>query len=339
MARVVSLDALAHAAADLLGTTVEARSRSVTRDVKPTEGAVAVVLERADLEARTFVIEVEPALAAALVSRALRRPAAKVIDPSKPGTEPIAGAVAAIAVAIARRAGTPLRVVAAGSATSILASLGSGARIAAALTIMVEYDAFVARVIVADGAIAAPLPSLDVTALGALRGLPLALPIVAASSRSTVAEMASLCVGDVWLPGECTIRRERDGWVGTVQLVAARAERGVLADLAAGGKLVLRDGEGRLGWTAEGDEGDMVDKDALLESVGEVPVIVRVEIGTAEMSAREWAGASVGDVITLARRVGEPVVLRVAGVEVARGELVEVEGEVGVRITQKTGGS
>mgnify|MGYP000459228911 CR=1 FL=1 len=51
------------------------------------------------------------------------------------------------------------------------------------------------------------------------------------------------------------------------------------------------------------------------------------------------AGASVGDVITLARRVGEPVVLRVAGVEVARGELVEVEGEVGVRITQKTGGS
>ncbi len=338
LARVLSIGGLERAAAELLGTTVEARGRSVTRDVKAGEGAVAIVLERADLTATPFVIEVETALASALVSRALRRPGAKVIDPSKPASEPIAGAVAAIAVAIARRAGAPLRVIAAGSASSIFASL-TGPRIAASLTIMVEYDAFVARVIVAETALGAPLPLFDATALHSLRGLPIALPIVAASSRSTAAEIGSLRAGDVWLPAGCTIRRERDEWVGAVQLVAGLAERGLLADLAAGGKLVLREGEGRLGWTVEGDEGDMVDKDALLESVGEVPVIVRVEIGAAEMSAREWAVANVGDVITLARRVGEPVVLRVSGIEVARGELVEVEGEVGVRITHKTGGS
>ena len=81
LARVLSLGALERAAAELLGTTVEARRRSVTRDVKASEGAVAIVLERADLTATPFVIEVEPALASALVSRALRRPGAKVIDP------------------------------------------------------------------------------------------------------------------------------------------------------------------------------------------------------------------------------------------------------------------
>lgn len=83
----------------------------------------------------------------------------------------------------------------------------------------------------------------------------------------------------------------------------------------------------------------MVHKDALLESVGEVPVVVRVEIGTAEMSARQWASVAAGDVIALGRRVGEAVVLRVSGVEVARGELVEIEGEVGVRITERSGGA
>ena len=340
LSRVVSLGALERAAAELLNTQVEARRRSVSRDVRPSEGGVAVVLERADEAAapRPFVIEVEPALASALVSRALRRPAAKVIDPKKAASEPIAGAVAAVLVAVARRAGAPLRVVTAGSAASVLASFTTSACIVAAFTVMVEYDAFVARVVVTEGAPSSALP-FDAGSLAALGALRLSLPIVAASSRSTAAEIGSLHAGDVWIPRAATIRREAAGWAGAVQLVAPRAERGLLADLAASGRLVLREGEGRLGWTAEGDEGDMVDKDALLESVGEVPVIVRVEIGAAEMSAREWAAASVGDVITLGRRVGEPVVLRVSGVEIARGELVEVEGEVGVRITQKTGGS
>jgi flagellar motor switch/type III secretory pathway protein FliN len=76
--------------------------------------------------------------------------------------------------------------------------------------------------------------------------------------------------------------------------------------------------------------------DALADSVGEVPVVVRVEIGEATMTAREWATLGKGDVVTLRRRVGEYVTLRVGGVPVATGELVEVEGEVGVRIVGRT---
>ena len=76
--------------------------------------------------------------------------------------------------------------------------------------------------------------------------------------------------------------------------------------------------------------------DALVDAVGEVPVVVRVEIGIAEMRAREWAALGAGDVVALGRKIGEPVTLRVGGVAVARGELVDLDGEVGVRILGRT---
>ena len=77
------------------------------------------------------------------------------------------------------------------------------------------------------------------------------------------------------------------------------------------------------------------DHDPLVNAVGELPVVVRVEIGEARMAARDWAALRRGDVIALGRRVGEHVVLRVGGVPVAHGELVEIEGEVGVRIVER----
>jgi flagellar motor switch/type III secretory pathway protein FliN len=85
-------------------------------------------------------------------------------------------------------------------------------------------------------------------------------------------------------------------------------------------------------------EEDMVESDdrgELLNAIGEIPVVVRVEIGEARMAARDWAALGRGDVIALGRRVGENVVLRAGGVPVARGELVDIDGEVGVRIVER----
>ncbi len=70
-------------------------------------------------------------------------------------------------------------------------------------------------------------------------------------------------------------------------------------------------------------------------ALADAPVVVRVEIGAAEMPAREWASLGKGDVISLRKRLGEAVTLRVSGVEVARGELVQIDGEVGVRILER----
>ncbi len=63
--------------------------------------------------------------------------------------------------------------------------------------------------------------------------------------------------------------------------------------------------------------------------------MVRVELGAVTLTAREWSALRAGDVISIGRRVSEPVVLRIAGMEVAKGELVDIEGELGVRIREQ----
>jgi flagellar motor switch/type III secretory pathway protein FliN len=65
-------------------------------------------------------------------------------------------------------------------------------------------------------------------------------------------------------------------------------------------------------------------------------VSVRVEIATAMMTAREWASLGPGAVVQLGQRVGNPVTIRVGGIAIASGELIDIDGEVGVRILSRT---
>jgi flagellar motor switch/type III secretory pathway protein FliN len=175
--------------------------------------------------------------------------------------------------------------------------------------------------------------------LTALGDVPLAIPIVACATLATAGDVGSLMRGDAWMPGpgEWPLRRTKGTalLVGPVLLVPSASERGVGADLGEDGRLVLRGDVQELGWAPSSKENDVSEQaksDALVDAVGEVPVVVRVEIGVAEMRARDWAEVGRGDVIALGRKIGEPVTLRVGGVTVARGELVEIEGEIGVRI-------
>jgi flagellar motor switch/type III secretory pathway protein FliN len=110
---------------------------------------------------------------------------------------------------------------------------------------------------------------------------------------------------------------------------------GLRAEIGEDGTLVIRGGVGAL-VPAEATM-DPEEKDAVVAALGDVPVLVRVEIGEATLPARDWASLSRGDVIPLGRRVGGPVVLRVEGLPLARGELVDLEGEVGVRIVERIG--
>jgi flagellar motor switch/type III secretory pathway protein FliN len=126
--------------------------------------------------------------------------------------------------------------------------------------------------------------------------------------------------------------------VGKAFLSAPASEAGVPVELSEDGRLVLGGAVEALS-VPEVEMGEQVGEGALIHAVGEVPVVVRVEIGEARMSAREWAALRQGDVLSLGRRIGEAVVLRVGGVPVARGDLVEIEGEVGVRIVERVAGT
>jgi type III secretion system YscQ/HrcQ family protein len=66
----------------------------------------------------------------------------------------------------------------------------------------------------------------------------------------------------------------------------------------------------------------------------DAPLELTVELARFSLTLGELQRTRVGDVLVTGRRIGERVTLRVAGRALAQGELVDVEGEVGVRILE-----
>ena len=192
--------------------------------------------------------------------------------------------------------------------------------------------------------------SAKLAALGAVR---LSVPWVAALSSSSLESLERLEPGDVWLPGPHAwvagepplsaglLAPARSEFGMAVRVVGGRTVLGAEAvslheDFANGGVSDLGSKNLASEERARRDrESSMSQEESeLSQIVGETPLVVRLEVGTLEMSAAEWAALRPGDVIQCGRRLDDPVVLRAAGREIARGELVDVEGELGVRITQ-----
>ena len=342
IARFVDARAAQEALRELLGPCeLEVTLRRVTSSPPRVDDASVGVLlapgERAD-KRRAFAVVIEQALAGTMAARAIKRPPPRVVDPSR-AQPSLAGAVAAVLVAAARRsAPAPLRVITAGSAHSILSEVVAidPVPLGAAFTVLLDHDAYLVHVFAPRSALE-PLrePDLDAKSLGALGAMPIEIPLVAAVLECTVAEIAALEPGDALVP--LTIARKGATLEGELLVATPESDVAFLADLGEDGRLVLRDGPLPIKPAAKDDA--MVDKDVLAQSVGETPVVVRVEVGSAQMTAREWSQLGAGDVIGLGKRIGEQVVLRVGGAEVARGELVDVEGEIGVRIVARAGGT
>jgi type III secretion system YscQ/HrcQ family protein len=325
--RALRFEELGRALAALVSADVEIVVREIRTSSTPPDLGASAMLELADGSAE-LVLTAEPELVNVLVSRALGR-SPKLASSTNPVDPILLGAFSALAVETARRTGSVLLRV---SQPSVRAPRE-------AHTVPVSVDAtlvFDGRPYAVKAWVRCAMPPSALleppVALDALGEIEIAVPIVVALSCADRSELAALEPGDAWLPGA--------GWwidagVGRGALAAPAAERGVAVDLADGGRIVLRgetvslavDGEQEM---ADSDQG----QEALNEAVLEAPVVVRIELGSVSMTAREWARLRSGDVIETGRRVAEPVILRIAGREVARGELVNVEGELGVRIRQ-----
>ncbi len=349
LGRYTQLDAVGGALGQLLGTEVEIlfRRAQPAAEARSFDDAVGVVLSPAEAPRLQdgALVAFEHALAANAVARCLQRPAPRLPHPAAVTSPGVAGALGAVLAAAARRAhaGVALRVIAAGPARILEADLArlDPALVSATATVLVANEAYLARLVLPRRAIdaAPPLPCGRAELAAALGPVALPLPIVACWTRAQVADVGSLRAGDVWIPGTWPLRRGTNGELtGPVLLAGAGSEVGLRADLGEGGRVVLG-GEAEALCAAEAKMGESGENSELIRAVGEVPVVVRVEIGEARMAAREWAALSRGDVVALGRRVGQPVILRVGGVPVARGELVEIDGEVGVRIVERLTGA
>ena len=76
------------------------------------------------------------------------------------------------------------------------------------------------------------------------------------------------------------------------------------------------------------------DGGADLRRLSAVPVELSVEIGRSCMSVGETLELREGSVVTLDRMAGEPVDLLVNGIAIARGEVVVIDEQFGLRLTQ-----
>jgi flagellar motor switch/type III secretory pathway protein FliN len=270
-------------------------------------------------------LAIEPELAVSALSRTLRRPI--ILSHGGALDDSLSGALHALVFEIARRSG----------ARAPLYLLDAGVARARASEVFVE-----ASVLLAGAAyqvlLALELPELPelrvpTPTLRELGELPVALPVVAGWSLAERAALADFLPGNAWFPGE-GLWLDASG-AGSVALAATAQDRGLMATLSRDGKIVLRGGSVQL----MPDAGELMSdpekpEASLTDAVLDSPIVVRIEVGAVSMTAREWAELGPGDVIESGRRIAEPVVLRVAGREVARGELINLEGELGVRIRE-----
>jgi flagellar motor switch protein FliN/FliY len=74
--------------------------------------------------------------------------------------------------------------------------------------------------------------------------------------------------------------------------------------------------------------------EADLSLVFDLPVELAVEIGRTTMTIRETLSIAPGSLIQLNRLAGEPVDLLVNGHLIARGEVVAIDEEFGLRVTE-----
>lgn len=285
-----------------------------------------------DLDGLVASLWFEGDLAAALVARVLDR-AAPFASPEFRNDPSTAGAVAAIVVEVCRRCGhRPVCVRREPPPDS------DGVHVALSALIDERPYRFRAWACATDALSSALAePSLE-----GLRDVPISLPLVASTCVAEPDDLRALVPGDVFMPGSWTARAENRGTArdenvlqGKFALAAPDSDRGVWVDSTPDGKLVLSAHIAALPSDPTETETPMEDvKKTLAEAVLDAPIVVRVELGAVTLSARQWSELRPGDVLETGRRLNAPAILRVAGREVARGELVNVDGELGVRIRQ-----
>ena len=75
-------------------------------------------------------------------------------------------------------------------------------------------------------------------------------------------------------------------------------------------------------------------EDVDLEAINDVPIDIKVVLGEAEITVEELLKMGKGAIISLDKKIGEPVELFVNNRCVAKGEIVVVEDKIGITMTE-----
>jgi len=167
----------------------------------------------------------------------------------------------------------------------------------------------------------------------ALLRIPVALSVRAGSTAIPAADLETLARGDIVLLDRCSLVSVPDNPRGTctvhvgdrnVARFDATCEERTITLM---GKLpeepVMTDGKRRSDRPGGGPA----------KITGTVPVQLTLEVARFTLALEDLADLQVGDVLATHANIGAAVTLRAGELPIARGELVDCEGEIGVRIT------
>lgn len=289
---------------------------------------VAVVLGD-ELARSRYVVELDPVFAGFMVDRALGATTPEPRLWPGPATDGERGTLAYLAALAVRGAG-PLRVIgvvttlgafahALGGATDLLFAHAARLRLAG----LDGWGRIWARPEHALGKGAVLDPSLELT-----------LSLVGASGSLLARDVTALGVGDIVLPDAWSCRAEGGRWVGEIQ---ARSFLG-------GPALVLAIGdEARVVRTEPGVPRIEVKNVTATGAhpmtelkADDVPVELIVEIARIAMTAGEISGLAPGAIVATSLPSSAPLILRVGTRVIGTGQIIDVDGHVGVRVISRS---
>ncbi len=155
-------------------------------------------------------------------------------------------------------------------------------------------------------------------------GLPVAVAVRIGATRLEPGVLATLREGDAVL-----LERRVKG-PDDALLVGGEAWVAEVARLGHGWKLKASPSPAALdekSWTMAVQDGDAAGPAGL-------PVTLAFDVGQVEMTIADFARLGPGSVIDVERSMAEPVAIRANGRHVGYGELVDIDGALGVRITR-----
>jgi type III secretion protein Q len=292
----------------------------------------------AGARALPLVCQLAPELAAALVDRVLGGDGTSAHVPGDALDDVSMGVLAYLAARVCAACAAGLRVRAPLSAAEDAhARLGDGRVLVWPLSLALSGDhAGTLRVFIAEStARALALRGHRAARRNDVAALNVALCAHAARVTLTRRELESLAIGDVIVPDHCALARDAHGYSGPIELHAIGSRRVLLHAQAEAAALtidaVTRNGEDAM---SEGKRIETAARGAGARLGDDVPLELCLEVARFNLSLGELSALAPGEVLSTGRAIGEHVALSIAGRVIARGELVEVDGEIGMRVLE-----
>ncbi len=157
--------------------------------------------------------------------------------------------------------------------------------------------------------------------LDALHALRISLPVHLGRHHLPAPALQELCVGDILLPDRTLFDTQG---VGRLTLGGAQAQ----VRYAAPGLLTILTMETQLNYDSEDDAGGV--DDAALD---QLPLALSFELGTLQLSLGQLRSLASGAVLQLSQGSADSIAIVCGGRHLGRGEAVDVDGRLGVRIT------